>query len=250
MKAIKIEIDRTILAGVKVSLILIIITLLAACQSTSSGIPYIPKKPIETKTSNSVELYEPIIETTVSSSNPKTKEVVIVRSILNSNQNLPIGDYSYIYFHTKSYNKDLKAKQLRLCEAWQATFNNKKEIINTLDFRDDVDLHTLYWLDKRLLTDSDICSDLLANYDYPRALMIGIRLKINTRKTQIVTKLGNEILVVDLSNVKNQDIDKVINIWHDKVCNPIVTSKEIKLVSLLDAFKAALGALGKIVKIQ
>jgi hypothetical protein len=250
VKAIKIEIDRTILAGIKIGLAIIIITLLAACQSVSSGIPYIPKKPIETKTSNPIELYEPITETTATSSNPKTKEVVIVRSILNSNQNLPIGDYSYIYFHTKPYNKDLKTKQLKICEAWQASFNNKKEIINALDFREDVDLHTLYWLDKRLLTNSDICSDLLANYDYSRALITGTRLKINTRKTQIVTKLGNEVLVVNLSNIKDQDIDKVINIWHDKVCNPIVTSKEIKLVSLLDAFKAALGALGKIVKIQ
>lgn len=104
MKAIKIEIDRTILAGIKIGLAIIIITLLAACQSVSSGIPYIPKKP--------------------------------------------------------------------------------------------------------------------------------------------------EVLVVNLSNIKDQDIDKVINIWHDKVCNPIVTSKEIKLVSLLDAFKATLGALSKIVKIQ
>ena len=41
-----------------------------------------------------------------------------------------------------------------------------------------------------------------------------------------------------------------VKVWHDKICNPIVTSKEIKLVSLLDAFKAALGALGEIVKIQ
>lgn len=51
MKAIKIEIDRTILAGIKIGLAIIIITLLAACQSVSSGIPYIPKKSIETKTS-------------------------------------------------------------------------------------------------------------------------------------------------------------------------------------------------------
>lgn len=249
MKASETEINKVVLAGIKAFIAIVVITLLTACQSSSSGIPYIPNKPIETKTT-SAEIYKPIPEVTAIPSTNKIKEVIIVRSILNSDQNLPIGNYSFIYFHTKAYNKELRVKHLKICEAWQASFNNKKEIMNALDFREDIDIHTLYWFDKRLLTDDDSCDSLLNYYDYPRALMTGVRLKINTRKTQIVTRLGKEILIVDLTNVKEQDIDKVIDIWHDKICNPIITSKEIKLISLLDAFKTTLGVLGKIVKIQ
>lgn len=238
--------------------LLIVVCLILITLTSCSIVGYSDTKPSKEEATKIIEELERLAASskpTASSREMETIKIgsssrIVVRTVLSSDDVVPMDSFSFIYLNSRPVTKASRASYIELCQAWQSLFNDRVEIIDQLHALSYLEVHNLYWLAKDPLPSSSQCSKLIDNYDYGRAIVLALKLGINPNHRQIVTKVDNEILTMDLSSLSDKDYEHALSVWQEKVCKPIVKSKEIKLYSLLDSLKITLGTLAKAVKLQ
>lgn len=177
-------------------------------------------------------------------------ETIITRSTIQSNVSLPEISYSFIYLNSKPTTKAKYDKYISVCETWLSVFNTKEEVKDYIRNDQTIEFHNLNWLLKKPIDNINNCKEYVDNYDYGRATILARSLKANTNKIQIITKIKNKTLAIDINKVIEEDIEKVMYVWKDTICKPTIEIKTIKPNTIFDSFKMALAALGSVVQFK
>ena len=190
-------------------IVLMVTVLLSSCNNGTKE----ESRVVVASVPKSVAMPVPVYEKT----EKKDTYMLMVRSFLYPKQKTELP-FNLIFFPKKPVTKQEKEQYLFICSVWQSSFPYAEDIRQQLEETDNVEMLPIYWLLIKQNRTSN-CSELVKNYDYSRAQLLASRLKIDSTKTQLVSQLKSNVIVMDLGTIYEEaDLILAINVWRQKMC--------------------------------
>jgi hypothetical protein len=165
-----------------------------------------------------------------------------------------LGAYGYLVFTKPSASNP--ARYEKLCAAYQ---NNLLDANNFGSNYDPSQLMITYWpLSQRpAQANEQDCKQLVANYDYAIATQIASTVDklaatgpvlVAWRKPYGTSEGQSEALVLDMSDFRDEDFDRAIGIWKDRIVrDPSVWNNGFSYIKAREAFRNFLNQYGETV---
>lgn len=169
------------------------------------------------------------------------------RDLLSSDKIPPdnYGAYGYLVFTKRPNNNEL-SRYVKVCEA----YNRNLESVSKYSDIASSSLMPTYWLATRsyqLNTHNPRCRIWVESYDYARAKRIASSVSaLNSRGPLLVAwnkayenaSIGEQALILDLSNFSEADFDRAFGIWMDRITrDPSTWQNGFNLVLAREAFR-------------
>ena len=160
-----------------------------------------------------------------------------------------LGAYGYLVFTAKP-DAGRQTRYQRTCDSFMRSFPS----IDEYRGKDPASLMITYWLlDQRIPEDSE-CARLVEDFDYATSNEIASEIKKLSSPGPILVAwqtpfdsgaAKSDALVLDLSDFSEDDLDRAIGIWKERVVkDPSVWNKGFNLVKTKEAFRNLLQRYG------